>query len=54
MANMSSDTKNSPTGIEAPTQAELERYSKRWWRNKNLRSLNAWMLIPLISIFAQG
>ncbi|SPO00779.1 related to hexose transporter protein [Cephalotrichum gorgonifer] len=37
-----------------PTAADMERYSKRWWRHKNLRSLNAWMLIPLISIFAQG
>jgi len=26
----------------------------KWWRYKNLRSLNLWMLIPLLSIFAQG
>ncbi|KAL4931102.1 sugar transporter [Aspergillus undulatus] len=27
---------------------------KHWWRLKNLRALNLWMLIPLLSIFAQG
>lgn len=26
----------------------------RWWKQKNLRSLNLWLLIPLLSIFAQG
>lgn len=27
---------------------------KRWWTQKNLRTLNLWLLIPLLSIFAQG
>ncbi|KAI1846234.1 hypothetical protein JX265_010611 [Neoarthrinium moseri] len=26
----------------------------RWWRYKNLRSMNLWMIIPLLSIFCQG
>jgi hypothetical protein len=26
----------------------------RWWTQKNLRTLNLWLLIPLLSIFAQG
>lgn len=25
-----------------------------WWRHKNLRALNLWLLIPLLSIFSQG
>lgn len=25
-----------------------------WWRYKNLRSLNLWLLVPLLSIFSQG
>jgi hypothetical protein len=32
----------SPNGVES------------WWKRKNLRALNFWMLIPLLSIFAQG
>ncbi|KLU85835.1 hypothetical protein MAPG_04855 [Magnaporthiopsis poae ATCC 64411] len=27
---------------------------KHWWRHKNLRALNLWLIIPLISIFSQG
>jgi hypothetical protein len=26
----------------------------RWWRYKNLRALNLWILVPLLSIFSQG
>jgi hypothetical protein len=25
-----------------------------WWRYKNLRALNLWILVPLLSIFSQG
>lgn len=28
--------------------------TSRWWRHKNLRALNLLMLIPLLSIYAQG
>ncbi|KAH7017090.1 general substrate transporter [Ilyonectria destructans] len=28
--------------------------TNRWWRYRNLRALNLWMLIPLLSIFSQG
>ncbi|KAH6689034.1 general substrate transporter [Plectosphaerella plurivora] len=28
--------------------------TKRWWKHKNLRALNLWLLIPLLSIFSQG
>jgi hypothetical protein len=41
----------SPT---APTADEMRRYSVKWWRHRNLRALNLWMLVPLLSIFAQG
>lgn len=27
---------------------------KHWWRHKNLRALNLWLIIPLLSIFSQG
>ncbi|CAI6342573.1 unnamed protein product [Periconia digitata] len=36
---------------EAP-QSLLD--TKRWWRHPNLRALNLWLLIPLLSIFSQG
>jgi hypothetical protein len=38
----------------APTQDQMQRYPKEWWRHRHLRALNLWMLIPLLSIFAQG
>ncbi|KAI9162695.1 putative Lactose permease [Paramyrothecium foliicola] len=41
-------------GPTAPSEADMQRYTKHWWRHRNLRSLNLWMLIPLLSIFAQG
>lgn len=28
--------------------------TKHWWRHSNLRALNLWLLIPLLSIFSQG
>ncbi|KXJ91620.1 general substrate transporter [Microdochium bolleyi] len=32
----------------------MQRYAHKWWKHNNLRYLNLWMIIPLISIFAQG
>ncbi|KAH8901726.1 general substrate transporter [Thozetella sp. PMI_491] len=32
----------------------MQRYTQKWWTHRNLRTLNLWMLIPLLSIFAQG
>ncbi|KAL1896561.1 hypothetical protein Sste5346_004595 [Sporothrix stenoceras] len=28
--------------------------TKKWWKYRNLRALNLWLLIPLLSIYAQG
>lgn len=25
-----------------------------WWRHKNLRALNLWIFVPLLTIFSQG
>ncbi|TLD10907.1 hypothetical protein PgNI_06553 [Pyricularia grisea] len=43
---------------DAPARTPLEAQStvdlKHWWRHKNLRALNLWLIIPLLSIFSQG
>ncbi|KAM0269443.1 hypothetical protein ACHAQH_009732 [Verticillium albo-atrum] len=39
---------------ELPRAPETTRDTKRWWKRKNLRALNLWLLIPLLSIFSQG
>ncbi|KAL2202832.1 general substrate transporter [Sarocladium strictum] len=41
--------------VEAlPTAPESTLDTKHWWRHRNLRALNLWLLIPLLSIFSQG
>jgi hypothetical protein len=53
------DTKNQvlPPAVDVTDTnglAESLNGVKGWWKRKNLRALNLWMLIPLLSIFAQG
>ncbi|KAH6970313.1 general substrate transporter [Fusarium avenaceum] len=44
----------SPAEPIAPEIPQTHLDTKRWWKHKNLRTLNLWMLIPLLSIFSQG
>ncbi|KAL0929366.1 lactose permease [Colletotrichum truncatum] len=39
---------------ETPEHAVSTINVNRWWRYRNLRSLNLWMMVPLLSIFSQG
>lgn len=43
------------TAVEAlPDAPQSLIDTKRWWKHRNLRALNLWLLIPLLSIFSQG
>jgi hypothetical protein len=54
--SISMNTKNAQAIeiTENAHQSESPNGVKGWWKRKNLRALNLWMLIPLLSIFAQG
>lgn len=42
------------TNIQAPYMPEGGVDVGKWWKYKNLRTLNFLLLLPLISIFSQG
>ncbi|KAH7161781.1 general substrate transporter [Dactylonectria macrodidyma] len=48
------DAQAKPADGVLPSMPESQLDLRRWWRHPNLRALNLWMLIPLLSIFSQG